>query len=548
MNSRVFLVSKSTELFNAFNRLPFIKLANNVINEDDSFIDTLKSINDLANPTDILIIDSHISFHDLTGNNKGGFELFKHIRLNIKSDKTALLPVIILSLHEPCHYLQESSEELLLYSPNCIIIKHPMNLGDFQKCIIDSKPFKSLDELSNKVKPYVTITRKDQHDYRNKYGIFKFREEMGEDMIPPDYQSQMLPLKYHFLNKYLPTQKTDNNIFVEFRNKYKHHNILLIDDECHNGWHQALSSLCCSSKHISNHIKCFEKKDESLDYLTTYHDKIQTSINTIYNSYTNETITSNEVLTQLDELWNIFPYSLVLLDLRLELTDETANINPDDLSGIKTLIDIKKLFPYLPVIVFTASDKASIINTALKYGALGIWIKELNSTLDLISLLEPIPVLKDLFIIYWKIHLVKNIENIKAWEYTTIRDTTENGSSNTRVQEFATVLSEEDKIELYLLLDSAIKNLIDAIIYQNKEDLPAIIYSLGSIQELRYKNLKLLTNINNFRTIHNSFAFVQSKFDNDLRKYRNSVIHDNTFVQILDAIYYFNYQLNELLS
>ena len=73
----------------------------------------------------------------------------------------------------------------------------------------------------------------------------------------------------------------------------------------------------------------------------------------------------------------LFPYDLIFLDLRLKLEDKGKPI--EESSGIKILSKIKEINPAIPVIVFTASEKALSHQKALELGADEYWIKAVSS-------------------------------------------------------------------------------------------------------------------------------------------------------------------------
>ena len=77
------------------------------------------------------------------------------------------------------------------------------------------------------------------------------------------------------------------------------------------------------------------------------------------------------------EIKEVFPYDLVFLDLRLQPQDKDKPI--EEITGIKILERIKELNPAVPVIVFTASEKALTHKKALELGADGYWIKGVSS-------------------------------------------------------------------------------------------------------------------------------------------------------------------------
>lgn len=81
---------------------------------------------------------------------------------------------------------------------------------------------------------------------------------------------------------------------------------------------------------------------------------------------------------------SLFPHDLVILDLRLErLLDKDRS--PGEISGVRLLKRLKKVDPSIPVLMFTASEKAMNYQQAIDLGASGYWIKAVNSLLSLKS-------------------------------------------------------------------------------------------------------------------------------------------------------------------
>ncbi len=79
-----------------------------------------------------------------------------------------------------------------------------------------------------------------------------------------------------------------------------------------------------------------------------------------------------------------FQYDLIILDLRLEKIKD-KEVLPYEISGIKLLNQIKQFDPSIPVLIFTASEKALNYKEAIGLGADGYWIKVVNSASDLKS-------------------------------------------------------------------------------------------------------------------------------------------------------------------
>jgi len=97
----------------------------------------------------------------------------------------------------------------------------------------------------------------------------------------------------------------------------------------------------------------------------------------------------NQIKKELTEvrfkLSKVIPYDMIFLDLRLEPADEEAPV--EQITGIRLLENIKQIDPSIPVIIFTASEKAFVYKKVLQNGADGYWIKEVSDPLELKSII-----------------------------------------------------------------------------------------------------------------------------------------------------------------
>jgi len=77
-------------------------------------------------------------------------------------------------------------------------------------------------------------------------------------------------------------------------------------------------------------------------------------------------------------LHSLFPWNLIFLDLRLvQPDDETIPIKYS--GGMRLLDEIKSFDPSIPIIVFTASEKAMSYEESLRLGADAYWMKGISS-------------------------------------------------------------------------------------------------------------------------------------------------------------------------
>lgn len=71
-----------------------------------------------------------------------------------------------------------------------------------------------------------------------------------------------------------------------------------------------------------------------------------------------------------------FQPNIILLDLRLKKNEVGTKYNVKDVSGAKALKHIRKVNPYIPVIITTASNKARTVLNLKELGAYSVWSKE----------------------------------------------------------------------------------------------------------------------------------------------------------------------------
>ena len=113
----------------------------------------------------------------------------------------------------------------------------------------------------------------------------------------------------------------------------------------------------------------FEKQKNELDRHKSLLEESETNNSAAIKKY-------DEAVRALSQ-GRMFPYDLVILDLRLErfLDKDRA---PNEISGVKALKRIKEIDPSIPVLMFTASEKVMNYQQAKDLGASGYWIKAVN--------------------------------------------------------------------------------------------------------------------------------------------------------------------------
>lgn len=184
------------------------------------------------------------------------------------------------------------------------------------------------------------------------------------------------------------------------------------------------------------------------------------------------------------QLSSIFPYGIVFLDLRLEQpADENRSV--EALTGIRLLAEIKQFFPYLPVIIMTASEKALSSEKAREIGADGYWIKGISSGKELCSIIFD-NLNKTQLIDFWlDIRKLERKREIHCSEWKA-------GKLEPRVltdDDTDWILIQQWIRESFLLLWQG----AGAIRFDiRSSDYPYnyVILNMGLIQELRYKGVK----------------------------------------------------------
>lgn len=187
----------------------------------------------------------------------------------------------------------------------------------------------------------------EQQDYKN------LKEEMDCDISKENINRAELENKIYNASEKCKTnplaqevsKSKEANRLIEDSTKNTG-NILYIDDNAQDGWLTILQEIfpvCIDTpKSDSKHWKDFESLSEHIF----------------------ETLRTSEP-------------SLILLDLRL-FDENVSSLEVEELSGFKLLERIKKSdnHHYIPIIMFTASNKAFTYETLVKNGANGYWVKE----------------------------------------------------------------------------------------------------------------------------------------------------------------------------
>ncbi len=349
--------------------------------------ETLKRLQGFEGVTQIYF-PLELKFQDTHRQTLQGLELFKHIRLTTELNGFQFLP-ILLGYSYPLERLLRNSENTLLCSPATHLF-HLKNIHEIKH----SSFFKSTEQLNKQIlKPYVLLNEidegKSEHDIRNEKGAEKLKREI-ENKTDSTFDLELWQKKIHFLqqeaNLFSEKQKLTDE---EFKKAIAGKKILYIDDEA-DKWKNDISKIFNGAKleiknnlnEIKSYFQSIEAKQNNI--LNNFRDedekiscdfKHEKDIFSILNSTLNINI-------KIEGLLNLFPYDLIILDLRLDrVKDNTLDF--EMISGIKLLKSIKKINPFIPVLIFSASNKIHTYQRLISYGILNHWIKGVSSYSDL---------------------------------------------------------------------------------------------------------------------------------------------------------------------
>ncbi len=245
-------------------------------------------------------------------------------------------------------------------------------------------------------------------------------------------------------------------------------------------------------------------------------------------------------------VFSAYPCSLVFLDLRLKpQEDETCSI--ETTTGMQLLRRIKQAFPYLPIVMMTASQQAVSSETARSVGASGYWIKGLHSGEYLAELLATVIDQAELREFWVKLRM---LQSKRQWwcvkyddksnslvprvlyqrEYCSLLQSrmelvqdwpADLGSRFNEIAADRMLIQEKLEEALMLLFQFGAGNRSEALC---RRDYPfdQIVLNMGQIQELRFLGVR-------DRQWEHAYESLGSRhlaqLERDLRKLRNDIAH-----------------------
>lgn len=330
---------------------------------EDEFSKTIIKLNNYLKQSSQAVILINIE-SSIKGSKKRteykGVEFLKELRIQQK----ILTPIILFGFSELQHFLQNHPEHIIVTAPGNKYLQLPFSLTLIDRISSHLKGIESVNKLKELYKSFVNadFNIKDiDHSFANEFGLeLMFRAHQG-------ISGEKLELKFGKLQKlkgliakseFLYTYHKDQNLkdsIIHLRNeiiqifKSENRKILCIDDQGLDGWFDLYSHLICDDKkRFILPVKPFVNNNISYAIKQT----IQNTLNIIGANCPD----------------------LVLLDLRL-YGDKEKQKKIQDISGYMLLAEIKNKFPYLPVIITSATNKSDNLNSLLKANAHGLWSK-----------------------------------------------------------------------------------------------------------------------------------------------------------------------------
>lgn len=529
----------------------------------DFFVDTLiPALSEIHGHDPIFLINVDLDFPGMPADEQAGVELLKHIRYTREYDVfTApfrFAPVVMYSYEPASGLLGRKRNNLILHSPGVTFLQLPAanaQLGDSQ---FFERLVKKIWDLSREdLLPFVVagdpnkLERVYKHDYRNKVGAIKFLEGFAGDLyhqtdpLRADYielKNRELGIKELTLlhEELISEPEPADKHWVDFRAKVAGSKFLYVDDEHHWGWSTSLYSGL-----FGIHLSETERPNDRQTVQAVGNDF------TVVSSAAEAEKLINGLSVNLDQalkqwvhkgidsaILNASPFDAVFLDLRIEPEKDRAKKSVREYSGAVLLKRIRALFPTIPVILMTASEKAASFEAVLSLGARYYWMKGIDTGLKLRSVVKQALQLNTVPVkgmnMYGRWVGLRKLAQKKEWVCY--------GLSREALRAVRLDLNDSKRKEAEVILEACFSSLLEGE-YEDVASPPSVISAryrgvmvdLGGLQELRYHLSGEQWNV---------YAPEECSY----RERRNSVVHRGARGDRQEALSFFDYTLQSLLS
>jgi CheY-like chemotaxis protein len=310
-------------------------------------------------------------------------------RLRLLAGKARGMRCIVLTLETPWDLLGRLPEALIFFSPGTALRRLPQKPQDLVKAILDIPPVSSMEGLEPYLMPYNLrweVERREKHRQANRLGLLHLLDGLRRagyieisrwqalrkritDRLRQDFPEVE---EYAALTGLLEV-KTEDTALRPWPRPPDPFRVLLIDDEAHLGWDEILAALFtpgCASPHWEPPFRVFRDGGTEL------------------------WVMKEELCRNTDEVWRALQgslrcygdygyldWDLIFLDLRLQ-PDEFKKRDIEEISGFQLFRRIRDLDPTVPVLVFTASERASFIRGLEHLGIVGYYVKAVSEEPD----------------------------------------------------------------------------------------------------------------------------------------------------------------------
>lgn len=312
----------------------------------------LKELQPNIDKYDVLIMNAEFLLPNEDNRLKNnGIELLKWIRIDLK----ILNRIFILGFRTIEFLIQSNPKDYILFAPGNYYLQLPFHKEEFTTLQINSKVIKSEQALKTSYNSYLKADfdiAEFGHSFANKFGLYIMAYIHKKIQNPNYICTDIAPKDRLVFTKALFLYDVNVNNDAELKSfDFENKRILYIDDQANDGWEKLLKDIFITDTN-KNRIQSYEPNGDNY-------------ISEIVN------ITSN------------FTPDVVLLDLRL-FGNAEEHTPIKEVSGYKVLIAVKKKFPSLPVIMFSATNKAENLNELIKAKAFGLWTKpRIENELDI---------------------------------------------------------------------------------------------------------------------------------------------------------------------
>lgn len=311
---------------------------------------------------DVIILNSFLKFSNRTAESFSGISFLFYLRmLGFKGH------CIVFGQDDLNQIIkQRVSNAYLLAEGNSYVIPYQTKLEEPIRAEVLQKPANNIN-LPTIIKGNLDF-EKVRHEWANYWGIYrlfeahqrfdkKFSAKKLEELLPENLKKKLfsyegVALQYLFNQEKLVNSRDTLQLInscnsIRLNLKASKPKILYVDDQSNFGWSEILQEIIYGKQEQSffkaiNPASNFNE-DRLIEYLC------------------------NEVIR--------FEPHLILLDVRLR-NEKGFTSNPDELSGLRLLAKIREILPTVPVIMFTASNKAKTIVRCKELGAYEVWTKE----------------------------------------------------------------------------------------------------------------------------------------------------------------------------